>query len=232
MKKYLYADESGNMDFRDHTAHRNGPTRYLAMGSLMIEGEDKMQRLRRDIADLRYDLARRGIHHDGHFHATTDEQAIRDEMFELLQGHDFKVDVTLLEKSKALPRIYETEPQFYQYAAYYHFKWFASRYFTVGDELTMVSAGLGTKRTRAAFRKAVESVVAQCCPTGVKSDIAFWNASTEEGLQAVDYVLWAVMRDIERGDTRSRKLIEDKINSVYDLWSIGTKHHYGPLAAS
>jgi hypothetical protein len=153
-------------------------------------------------------------------------------MFELMQGHDFKVDVTLLEKSKAVPRIYVTEPSFYQYAVYYHFKWFASRYFTAGDELTMVSAGIGTKKTRAAFRKAVEDVVQQCCPPGVKSDIAFWNASTEEGLQAVDYVLWAVMRDIERGDGRSRKLIEDKISSVYDLWSIGKTHYYGPLARS
>ena len=58
-----------------------------------------------------------------------------------------------------------------------------------------------------------------------------WDMKADVVLQAADYVLWAVMREVERGDKRSRVLIEDKVRSVYDLWSRGGKHYYGRLAA-
>lgn len=228
--KYLFADESGNFDFRCHVAHR-GPTRYFAVGTLMIEGDGRVAALRADLLSLRDALVKTGTPITGPFHCTTDAQSVRDAVFEVLQGHDFKVDVTVLEKAKALPRIRTTDPLFYKYAWYYHFRYFAGRYFKPEDELLVVSAGLGTKKTKASFRSAVEDVVSQCCHWEVNKRFGHWNSGEDPALQAIDYVLWAVMRDVERGDDRSRKLIEDKISSVFDLWEIGKTYHYGPNAA-
>lgn len=228
-RKYLFADESGNFDFRDH-ARNQGATRYFAVGTLLISGDDAVQALRSDLLALRDTLARNGNPHHGPFHCTEDPQDVRDAVFDVLQNHDFKVDVTILEKAKAQPQTRTSNPVFYQYAWFYHFKWFANSYFQPQDELMVVSAALGTKRTRAAFRSAVESVVRQCCNWNVKKEFGHWEAASDPALQAVDYVLWAVMRDIERGDKRSRRLIEDKIASVYDLWSWGSKYYYGPNA--
>lgn len=135
--------------------------------------------------------------------------------------------MTLLEKSKAQPQTRTSDGMFYKYAWYYHFKWFAPRYFEPDDNLMVVSAALGTKRTRNAFRMAVQDVVAQCCHYQVERKFGFWPSSTDPLLQAVDYCLWAVMRDVD-GDNRSRKLIESKIRSVFDLWSWGNKYYYGP----
>jgi hypothetical protein len=226
-KRYLFADESGNFDFRWHEQFA-GATRYFAVGTLFSEGEESMRALRHDLMDLRYTLAENGAPVSGAFHATEDQQAVRDAVFAVLGQHDFKVDVTLLEKAKAQPHIRRNDPRFYQYAWFYHFKHFASRYFQPDDQLLVVSAALGTKRTRAAFREAVEDVVTQVCNYRVNKRFGHWDTASDPCLQAVDYVLWAVMRDIERGDPRSRELIEDKIYSVFDLWRVGRTYYYGP----
>lgn len=228
--KYLFADESGNFDFRCHEQYR-GPTRFFAVGTLMMEGDDAVQALRTDLLGLRDELVKSGTPHHGPFHCTEDPQIVRDAVFEVLQNHDFKVDVTILEKAKAMPRTRDTDATFYKYAWFYHFKYFSSRYFKPEDELMVVSAALGTKRTRAAFRTAVEDVVRQCCNWKVTKKFGHWDSASDPCLQAVDYALWAVMRDVERGDNRSRILLEDKIASVYDLWSIGRTFYYGPNAA-
>lgn len=228
--KYLFADESGNFDFRCHVQFRNGPTRYFAVGTLFMVGEDKVEALRSDLLRLRDDLIKEGIAHFGPFHCTEDTQVVRDRVFDVLKRHDFTVNVTILEKAKAWPKTRVNEPTFYQYAWYFHFKHFANRYFKPDDELMVISDVLGTKKTKAAFRKAIENVVSQCVPWKVKHRVGHWDAASDPALQAVDYALWAVMRDVERGDNRSRVLIEDKISSVYDLWSHGTVYFYGQNA--
>jgi hypothetical protein len=229
VKKYLFADESGNFDFRDHSQYQ-GASRYFAVGTMMINGEKEMRALQSELLALRYDLIGQGIPVRDAFHASEDSQPVRDAVFDVLKGHDFKVDVTLLEKAKAQPQTHVTDSTFYKYAWYFHLKYFSGRYFLPNDQLMVVSAALGTKRTQAAFRTAVEDVVQQCCNYQVKRKIAFWPAGTDPCLQAVDYALWAVMRDVESGDSRSRKLIRSKINSVYDLWSVGRDYYYGPKA--
>lgn len=226
MQKYLFADESGNFDFRDHTAFK-GATPYFAVGTLMIAGEAEMTALRDDLANLRYTLVEKGVPHHAPFHASEDPQHVRDAVFGVLTRHDFKVDVTLLEKAKAQPQTRFNDATFYKYAWYFHFKWFAPKYFQPNDKLMVVSAALGNKKTRNAFRTSVQDVVAQCCHYEVERKFGFWPASTDPCLQAVDYCLWAVMRELD-GDNRSRKLIESKIRSVFDLWGWGNKYYYGP----
>lgn len=227
--KYLFADESGNFDFRCHIEN-TGPTRFFAVGTLLVEGDAHVRALRSDLLSLRDELVRRGANISGPFHCTEDDQAVRDAVFELLQGHDFTVDVTVLEKAKAQPHTRATDAHFYKYAWFYHFKHFARHYFRPDDDLMVMSAGLGTRRTKAAFRGAVEDVVRQCCSWQVNKRFGHWEAAADPGLWAVDYALWAVMREVERGDARSRVLLDDKIASVYDLWKVGRKYYYGPMA--
>lgn len=230
-RKYLAADESGNFDFRPPRANGCGPTKYFAVGTIMLDSHDAMTALRYDLANLRYDLAERG-HDIDVFHASENKQPIRDAVFDVLVQHDFMADVTLLEKSKAQPQTRVNDVMFYKYAWYYHFKWFAQRYFQPGDDLTVVTAALGKKSAQTAFRGVVADVIDQCCHYRVTRRVNCWPASSDPVLQAADYVLWAVMRHVERGDDRSRKLLGKRVRSVYDLWATGTTHYYGPLATS
>lgn len=217
---YLFSDESGNFDF----SRNPGASRYFSIGTLVLRDGEPAQ-LRGELLSLRERLAWRGHGLDTAFHATKDAQVVRDEVFELLARHPGRYGVTLLEKSKALPRIRDDEPTFYKYALYYHLKNLIPQVAQTGDSLMMVASELGTKKRRAAHRGALEDVIGQLT-WHLETRVAFWPTISDPCLQAADYGLWAVQRKWERGDDRSEVLIRHQIHSQYDLWSAGRTHHY------
>ena len=231
-RRFLFGDESGNFDFRSHLQHQ-GASRYFSVGTVTIDGEDAVHDLVVDLNRLRFRLLQNGVKLGDFFHASEDTEAVRHAVLEVLATHDFRVDVTILEKSKALPRIRTSDPQFFKYAWFYHFKYISGQLFVPGHELTVVSAVLGgTRKMKAAMRQSVEDVVAQCCHWDVPRTFGFWPTATDPCLQAADYALWAVMRDFERDDSVWRDHISDKVKSSYDLWKVGKVHYYGPEAAT
>lgn len=89
----------------------------------------------------------------------------------------------------------------------------------------VVTAAIGTRRSRASFRTALDDVVRQCARR-IPHRVAFWPAASDPCLQAADYALWAVARKWERGDARSHTLLSAQIRSEYDLWASGTTQYY------
>lgn len=228
-RKYLFADESGNFDFKDH--HRYpGASKYFAVGTILFDNEEDRKALARDMLDLRHTMIDNGLPLNGSFHATEDKQAVRDGVFEVLSRNEFKADVTILEKARAQPHLYSSDDRFFQYAWYFHFKYFARGYFQPDDDLTVMTATLGTKAKQRLFRESVENVISQFTDFRVKRRVLSHPCASDFGLQAADYVLWAVMRDVEGGDDRARRLIEAKIASVYQPFDRGPVYYYGPKA--
>ncbi|MEQ8826881.1 MAG: hypothetical protein RIC82_03765, partial [Parvibaculum sp.] len=70
------------------------------------------------------DLKRELIWNDqkvrGYFHAVDDLPPVRDAVYELLQGQDFTIQATIMEKSKAQPQVRSTKERFFQYGWLYH----------------------------------------------------------------------------------------------------------------
>jgi hypothetical protein len=228
VRKYLFADESGNFDFRSHTQFPNGPSRYFSVGTIMVEGDDALGRLDADLLKLKRDLAWKNVVHDSAFHATEDPQNVRDHVFDTLDGHDFRVDVTLVEKSKAQAHLRADDVTFYRYAWWFHFRAIANWLGRInpGDELMVAAAALGTKRRKQAFKGAVEDVVNQCLHVKIARRVTFWPVEAQPGLQAADYCVWAVHRAWERGDDRAKKQVGDKLRSEYDFFQHGRTHYY------
>lgn len=218
---YLFADETGNFDF----SRKQGASRYFGVGTVVLDG-DATDMLRAGLLRLRTDLAWKRLGLDTTFHATTDAQAVRDFTFPLLAAQDMRVDVTLLEKSKAQPQVRASEAMFYRYAWFYHLKYLLPKICGKRDELMVIASELGTTKRRAAFRGAVENVVAQCGWYLGSSRVAFWPAKSDPGLWAADYCLWAVSRKWETGDARSHALIAHLVKSEFDLFDTGSKHFY------
>src|SRR5512143_1298150 len=109
MDRYVFADEAGNFDF----SNAPSASRYFILCTVTAdhcEAGDELLRLRRE-------LGWKGLHLDRAFHAPEDPQAIRDEVYALLAGLDFRVDATIFEKRKALPRLRDPQ-QFYKLAWY------------------------------------------------------------------------------------------------------------------
>ncbi|MGI9254469.1 MAG: DUF3800 domain-containing protein, partial [Thermomicrobiales bacterium] len=109
---HLFADESGNLDFSGKGS------RYFILTSVTLPDfslGDALLRLRRD-------MGWRGIQLEDAFHATTDAQAIRDEVFALLGKHEFRIDATILDKRNTLEPLREELVRCNRTTRYLHHK--------------------------------------------------------------------------------------------------------------
>ena len=213
----VFADESGNFDF----VRKPGASKYFILTTVTVRGFEVGEALLR----LRRDLAWDGLGGDSEFHATDDKQAVRDRVFDMLRGIDFRVDATIFEKAKAQPQTRTTPERFYQYAWFYHLRHVVPRVVRRGDELFVCGASVGTKKKRKLMHEAVKDVVRQVA-RGIEYRTAYWMASSEPCLQVADYCCWAVSRKWEGGDDRSHRLIAPKIGSEFDIWERGTMLYY------
>ncbi len=84
-----------------------------------------------------------------YFHASTDKQVVRDAVFDFLKTRQFRVRATILEKSKAMPKIRTSEQRFYQYAWHYHLK---NSLAGIEREIQLTTASLGTNKNEGPLR--------------------------------------------------------------------------------
>lgn len=221
VRRYIVVDESGHFDL----GSRPGATRYLAVGTVTVDGDDRRETLMQALSREKYALAKKGEDVKGHLHATEDRQVVRDRVYQVLLEHDVRGDVTLLDKPTAQPHLRETDETFNQYARYFHcnrIAWGLARV----DELVVVASSLGTTRREATFRRGLEDVMDQKCPEDVARRLLWWRDESDHCLQAADYLLRAVTREKERGDGRSRQLVERQIDPVFEPFSSGTTLYY------
>lgn len=212
----MFGDEAGNLDFRVG----QGASKYFVIGTVTVgdcAAGDQLMALRRE-------LAWQGIALESTFHASEDQQLVRDEVFRLLATCNLRIDTTILEKRKTQPHLQDKE-RFYKFAWYYHFKYVAPYIAAARDELLVVAASIGTKKRRKGIRIGIEDVVWQSARTGTWQ-VAFWPAESDPCLQIADYCTWAIQRKWEGGDDRSYKIIQSMIHSEYDLFSSGTTTYY------
>jgi hypothetical protein len=217
MRKYIFTDESGCTTFK----RGNNISRYFILCTVHLPPDGIGQ----DIMSLRRNLAWQGHMQDQCIHATTDPQAVRDEVFKILQRHDFRIDATIFEKSKAEPQVRPNDIRFYHYAWFYHFRFVGPKIFRKSDEAQISNASLGTGKKRAAFRSAIHDVVEQALP-GLTWAATFWPANSDPCLLVADYCAWAIQRKWESQDNRSYDLIRKKIATEFDLWRRGNTHYY------
>lgn len=215
--KFIFSDESGCFTFN----RAPNVSKYFVVTTIALDKCD----IGSELQDLRRSMVRRGLPVGDCFHATTDTQRVRDEVFDLIRRHSFRVDATILEKSKAQPQTRTDEPRFFQYAWFFHFKKVGPVLFDPTASMMVTAAALGTNKKKIAFKTAVNNVVQQVLPRE-KWVVDFPQSASEPCLQIADYCCWAIARKWERGCARSHALIADKIATEFDLWRTGTTHFY------
>jgi Protein of unknown function (DUF3800) len=214
---HVFADESGNFDF----SRKVGASRYFILTTVTApDGSvgDSLAGLRRQLTWEGHDLT-------CGFHATDDSHDVRLRVFGELAKLPIRVDSVILEKAKAQPQTRTSEPRFYKYAWFYHFKRVAQLIVAPNDELLVIAASLGTKKKRIAFHNAVSDVVGQVANV-TSVETASWPAETDYCLQAADYCSWAMQRKWERGDDSWYKMIQPQVRTEFDLWSPGKTLYY------
>ncbi len=214
--RYVFADEAGNFDF----STKQGASKYFVLTTVTLDD----CKVGHDLMTLRRDLAWRGINLDRGFHATTEVQSVRDEVFQLLSGTAMRIDATILEKRKAQPHLHDEE-RFYQMAWYLHFKFVAPQIATPADRLMVTAASLGTKKRVSVFHNAVRRVVKQVAPV-TAHQVAAWDHDSDPCLQVADYCTWAIQRKWELNDDRSHVLIASSIRTEFNVWALGKNYYY------
>lgn len=217
---FLFADEAGDFEFS-----RNGrASKYFILTTVLMRDCE----IGNALVKLRRDLAWEDQPIGDYFHASTDKQAVRDAVFAEICKHDFHIQATIMEKSKAQPHIRTSRPKFYKYGWFYHFRHGTPSIVRDADEMMIVTAALGTSKERASFENAVNDVLRQTIPR-LKYNANFCPSAADPCLSVADYCAWAIQRKWEsrqNKDVRSYDLISSRITYEYDLWSHGTKHHY------
>lgn len=212
----IFADEAGCFTFN----RNQGVSRYFILCTIkMTDGK-----VGSALTDLRRQLAWDNMPLGEYFHACHDKQVIRDAVFETICKHDFTIQITSMEKSKAQPKIRPDRARFYKYGWLYHFKYGIRPNLPADVETLVSAAAIATRNERTAFQDAVHDVLDQTMRGRWKTD--FPPASADPCVQVADYCAWAVQRFMERGDNRSYCLVESRISYNYDLFSRGTTHYY------
>lgn len=212
---YLFADEAGNFDFRN----RSGASRFFIVGTVTLGNPA----VGNDLIELRRELAWQGVGLESSFHASEDKQIVRDAVFTLLAGADFRADFTIVEKRKTQLHL-QSDEALYKLTWFLHMKFIGPRMVRSKDELLVVAASFGTKKRRRSIRLGIEDVINQV--TTAQWEVAFWPAESDPCLQIADYCTWAVQRKWESGDTRSYDRVASKIKTEYDIFQYGKQHYY------
>lgn len=104
-RTFIFADEAGCFTFEK----RPNVSRYFILVTVAMED----CRVGGALTELRRQLAWDEQPLGDYFHATTDKQIVRDAVYETICKHEFRVQATVMEKSKAMPRVRHTRPRFY-----------------------------------------------------------------------------------------------------------------------
>ncbi|MBY6201016.1 DUF3800 domain-containing protein [Maritalea mobilis] len=215
-KKYLFADEAGCFTFKrgqnisDYFIICTVTLSDLSVAADLVRLRRKMVWGKEPVSD--------------YFHATTDKQEIRDQVFDVIRRHEVSIQATICEKAKAHPKITTSKARFYKYPWFYQFKHAIAPQLGDGDNLLVTAASIGTKKERMTFCRELNDVMSQTVSANWAVD--FRPSQCDPCLQVADYCAWAIQRKWERQDQRSYDLIKHQITYEYDLWSHGTTLYY------
>lgn len=137
MRRYIFSDEAGDFNF----SKQQKASRYFILCTISIDNCS----IGHDLMDLRRDMIWRGEKVRGHFHAVDDLPSIRAEVYDLICSHNLTIQATIMEKSKAMPKIRSTNERFFQYGWLYHFRHRIVNSLKPEDELQVTAASIGTK---------------------------------------------------------------------------------------
>ncbi len=130
--KFIFVDEAGCFTFN----REPNVSRYFTLCTIVMDDCS----VGTELLNLRRRLAWEGAELGEYFHATTDKQAVRDEVFKIITGFPFTVQATIMEKCKAEPQLRTTKERFYKHAFFYHFKFGAAAQLTNQSEALVTTA--------------------------------------------------------------------------------------------
>ena len=216
---YIFIDESGNYDFSP-----NG-TEYWILTSVITED------IRPGIIEL-YELKHKLIGlgtNIEYFHAAEDRQAVRDEVFEIIQNlENIRADCVVVDKRKTDPSIRSIE-KFYPMMLESLLKYpFDSR----GVDVTkyervfiFCDRASATRRQQQALIAGMKSYLSRHLK-GIPYQVCMHSSASHHYLQIVDYISWAIYVNWERCEIRPLDHVRHLVKSQFPIFQHGSTIWY------
>ncbi len=206
---YVFLDEAGNFDFSP------GGTKYFILSAI---SKERPFRAYQEMTELKYNLVESGKDIE-YFHASEDAQAVRNEVFAIIQRNlgGVRVDSLVVEKRKVGPAM-RPEEYFYPRMLGYLLRYVLNGY--VLDqyrEVIVFTDQIPVKKKRSAIEKAAKVTLAGMLPKTARYRVLHHDSKSNMDLQIVDYCNWAIYRKWDAQDERSYQLIRPVIVSEFDF---------------
>jgi hypothetical protein len=215
---YIFLDESGNLDFSG-----NGTRFFLITGVV----QERPFEAYKALCDLRYDLIEAGGDVE-RFHATEDEQLVRNQVFKIIQQHlnGMRIDALIVEKRKTHPHL-QQESRFYPEMLGYLLRHILlATDLQPYKEVIVMTARLKSGARAREFEKIVKVTLARMLPEKVRWRVLHHPSHCNFDLQIADYCCWAIHRKWNNSDLRFYDLIGSAIRKEFDIFRCGTKFYY------
>jgi hypothetical protein len=221
---YLYAflDESGNLDFSP-----TGTPLWSVTSMLLYDPTACMRELfelKKRLLDAGHDLFC--------FHATEDQQAVRDEVFAILSRmlpSQCRVDSVIVQKNRANPSIHPPV-RFYPMMVEEVLKFqFTSRGGVDVRQFDKVLVFIDRPSQRGEQFRGMVKAIKSSLPRhlgGVPYELFFHPSSSHHGLQMADYFSWAVYVKHARNEMRPYSSIKHLVRSEFDIFAQGGAAYY------
>lgn len=220
---YIFVDESGNFDFSP------SGTKYFI---LTVLSTTKPFDIGAPLLKLRYELLPNyacgsSMEEIGHFHASEDAQAVRNQVFSILTQQDGEVraDSVIAQKNRTHPALQKQPVQFYTRLGEAALKYALNRaVWQEYEHVVLVFSSLFDRRKRGFLKQAFKSLIKQHAK--VPFSLYFHDSKFDFCNQAVDYFGWAIYRKWESSDGRSFDLMRSVIKSEFPIFEKGERDYY------
>ena len=215
---YVFLDEAGNFDFSP------GGTKYFILSAV---SKERPFQAYQEMTELKYNLVEGGKDIE-FFHASEDAQAVRNEVFAIIQRNigGIRVDSLIVEKRKVGPAM-RPEEQFYPRMLGYLLRYVLNGYpLDQYREVIVFTDQIPVKKKRGAIEKAAKVTLAGMLPKTARYRVLHHDSKSNMDLQIVDYCNWAVYRKWDAKDERSYQLIRPVVASEFDFCGTGTRLYY------
>ena len=215
---YVFLDEGGNFDFSP-----KGTKVFTLTGVTKL----RPFVLGRALETIKYDLIEQGLELE-RFHASTDKQWVRDQVFAEIRRHleHLRIDSLIVEKCKTGPAL-RLPGEFYPRMLGY-----VLRYIVNGVDLSkvgeviVITDTIPIKRNRSAVEKAIKKTLRELLPAQTRFRIMHHASKSCHGLQVADYCNWAIYKRWTTDEQRPYSAIKGAIRSEFDIFRTGITSYY------
>jgi Protein of unknown function (DUF3800) len=210
---YIFLDEAGNLDFST-----NG-SRFFVLGSITKE---RPFHAYKELTELKYNLIEQGTALE-YFHASENAQAIRNQVFDIIQKNlsGVWIDAIIVEKQK-VERALWPEEHFYPQVLATLLREILSQYpLAEFKEVVVFTDILPVQRKRGAVEKGVKLTLAAMLPSNVRYRVLHHASKSNMDLQIADYCTWSIYRKWTTQDVRSFERVRAGVRKEWDVLSAG-----------